>query len=358
VRIYSGTLREGMSLTSPRVKGYERAARLFRVHADKRRAIKEASAGDIVLVSGFKNVATGDTVCEGEALQLEGVTFPQPVVSASLEARSAGDEEKVQLALARLAGDDPTFAVKQDEDTGQTVISGMGELHLEVLEQRMIREFHLRVRMGKPQVTYRESISEAVEAAGAYDHFTAGRQHTAQIRLRFRPLARGSGVRFSNLLPDGRVPPAMVEVIEHTLRDCTEGGILYGYPVVDLLAELLDGEHNEVNSTDFAYRLATQNAFREGCRRAGPLLLEPIMTLEIVTPREFTGNIVNNLAARHGRILGTETREQIQILKAEAPLSRMFGYATDLRSASQGRATYSMIFSHYDVVAEKEVGAS
>jgi len=357
VRSYSGTLREGMSLVSPRIKGYERVARLFRVHADKRRAIKSAEAGDIVLVSGFKNAVTGDTLCEGEPLQLEGVTFPQPVVSASLEARSAGDEEKIQLALQRLSGDDPTFTVKLDEDTGQTVISGMGELHLEVLEQRLIREFNVKVRIGRPQVTYRETISEPVEADGSYDHFTAGRQHNAAVRLRFSPLPRSSGFRFANLMGAGPIPAPMVAVIERTLRDSIEGGILYGYPVVDLLAELLSGEWNELNSTDFAYRAATQNAFRDGCRRAGPLLLEPIMTLEIVTPREFTGGILSNLAARHGRVLGTETRELVQIVKAAAPLSRMFGYATDLRSASQGRATYSMIFSHYDAVADRETAA-
>jgi len=354
VRIYSGTLREGMSLTGPRIKGYERVARLFRVHADKRRAIKEAFAGDIVLVSGLRQAVTADTLCEGEALQLAGVTFPQPVVSASLEARSAGDEEKIQIALAKLANDDPTFAVKQDEDTGQTVISGMGELHLEVLEQRLIREFGLKIRIGKPQVTYRETITAVVEADGLYDHFTAGRQHFASVRIRFAPQPRGAGFGFVNALPDERIPAAMIAMVQRALRDCTEGGILYGYPVVDLQATLLDGQWSEAHSTDFAYRVAAQNAFRDGCRRAGPTLLEPIMSLEIVTPREFTGGILSNLAARHGRVVGTETREQIQILRAEAPLSNMFGYATDLRSASQGRATYSMIFSHYDLVAGRE----
>ncbi len=351
VRIYSGTLREGMSLTGPRIKGYERVARLFRVHADKRRAIKEASAGDIVLVSGLRQAVTADTLCEGEALRLAGVSFPQPVVSASLEARSAGDEEKIQTALAKLSNDDPTFAVKQDEDTGQTVISGMGELHLEVLEQRLVREFGLKIRIGKPQVTYRETITETVESEGLYDHFTAGKQHFAVVRIRFAPQPRGSGFKFANELPDERIPAPMVAMIERALRDCTESGILYGYPVVDLKAALLDGQWSDAHSTDFAYRVAAQNAFREGCRRAGPVLLEPIMSLEIVTPREFTGGILSNLAARHGRVIGTETREQIQILRAEAPLSSMFGYATDLRSASQGRATYSMIFSHYDLVA-------
>ena len=355
VRIYSGTMREGMSLVSPRVKGYERVARLFRVHADKRRAIKEASAGDIVLVSGFKQVATGDTVCEGEALQLEGMTFPEPVVSAALEARSAGDEEKIQAALAKLAGDDPTFTVKIDENTGQTVISGMGELHLEVLEQRLTREFGLKIRLGRPQVTYRETISRGGGVRGALRSLHAGQ--AAVRRGQAASLAAGAQLRGSASragCPTAGCRRLMLAAVESALASAKESGILYGYPVVDLKAELVEAQYNEASSTEFAFRVAAQSAFRDGCRRAGPVLLEPVMSLEIVSPREFTGGVLSNLAARHGRVLRTDTREQVQIIRAEAPLSKMFGYATDLRSASQGRATYSMLFSHFEVVADRE----
>jgi elongation factor G len=354
VRIYSGTLREGMSLVSPRVKGFERVARLFRVHADKRRAIKEASAGDIVLVSGFKHVSTGDTVCEGEALQLEGMTFPEPVVSAALEARSAGDEDKIQSALAKLAGDDPTFTAKIDENTGQTVISGMGELHLQVLEQRLTREFGLRIRLGRPQVTYRETIRDAFDSEGIYDRFIQGKQQFAGVKLHLMPLGRSRGFRFESRLPDGRLPAIMLAAVESALLSAKESGILYGYPVADLKVELVEVQYNEASSTEFAFRVAAQSAFREGCRQAGPVLLEPVVSLEIVSPREFTGGVLSNLAARQGRVLRTDTREQVQIIRAEAPLSKMFGYATDLRSASQGRATYSMAFSHFEVVTDRE----
>jgi elongation factor G len=354
VRIYSGTMREGMSLVSPRVKGYERVARLFRVHADKRRAIKEAPAGDIVLVSGFKQVSTGDTICEGEALQLEGMTFPEPVVSAALEARSAGDEEKIQAALAKLAGDDPTFTVKIDENTGQTVIAGMGELHLEVLEQLLTREFGLKIRLGRPQVTYRETIRESLDSEGIYDRFIQGKQQFAGVSLHLSPLGRSQGFRFESRLPNGKLPAVMLAAVESALESAKESGILYGYPVVDLQATLVGVQFNEANSTEFAFRVAAQSAFRDGCRRAGPVLLEPVVSLEIVSPREFTGGVLANLAARHGRVLRTDTRDQIQIIRGEAPLSKMFGYATDLRSASQGRATYSMVFSHFEVATDRE----
>jgi len=348
IRIYRGTVEDGAILVAPRLKNPERVARLYRMHADKRRPIKVASAGDIVVASGLKAASTGDTLCAGEPLLLEGLHFPEPVVSASLEARSAGDEEKIQSALARLSGDDPTFRVKQDENTGQTIISGMGELHLQVLEERLVREFNLKVRIGRPQVTYRETIRASVEAESTYDRFTAGRQHFASVRLRVFPRGRSEGFLFTSALPDERIPAAMVAVIESACRDSTEGGIQFGYPVTDLGVELLDGAYNELTSTEVAYRIAAQTAFRDGCRRAQPLLLEPIMSLEIVAPREFVGSVMNNLAARRGQVIGTEMRDQVQVLRARAPLSQMFGYATDLRSASQGRATYSMLFSHYD----------
>lgn len=351
VRIYSGKVEPGTTVLVPRLGAAERVARLFRVHADKRKQLDEAYAGDIVVFTGLKLAATGDTLCVGEPVLLEGIEFPEPVVSASLEARSSSEEEKVQAALAKLAGDDPTFKVKTDENTGQTVISGMGELHLEVLEQRLVREFGLEVRLGRPQVTYRETISVALDSEGVFDRFTGGTDNFARVALHLQPEPRGTGFVFENRLPAERIPPAMAQTIASSIRDATESGIQFGYPVVDVRAILIGGDWNEQRSTELAFRNAAITAFRDGCREAKPLLLEPIMSLEIVTPRDFVGGVMNGLAQRHGRILGTEMREMVQILKAEAPLSQMFGYATDLRSASQGRATYSMLFSHFDVAS-------
>ncbi len=350
LRIYSGTIREGMSLRCARFKEPERIARLFRVHADKRKPLKLAEAGDIVLATGLKNASTGDTLCEGEAMVLEGLAFPEPVVSAALEASTAGDEEKIQVSLQRLAGDDPTFTVRVDENTGQTLISGMGELHLQVLEDRLVREFGLKIRVGKPQVTYRESITRTEEAESTYDRHTGGRQHFGGVRLRISPRQRGTGNSVSTDLGGDRLPVEMLRVVEAAVRDAAEGGIRYGYPAVDVDVLIIDAFWNEHTSTDLAFRIATQTAFREGCRNAGPILLEPVMSLEIVVPREFVGGVMSNLSARRGRIVGSEMRDDVQILKGQAPLSQMFGYATDLRSASQGRGTYSMLFSHYDEV--------
>ncbi|MEZ4653274.1 MAG: EF-Tu/IF-2/RF-3 family GTPase [Candidatus Eisenbacteria bacterium] len=351
VRIYSGKIEPGSTVLVTRLGQSERVARLFRVHADKRKQLDEAHAGDIVVFTGLKLAATGDTLCVGDPVLLEGIQFPDPVVSASLEASSSAEEEKVQNALAKLAGDDPTFRVKIDENTGQTVISGMGELHLEVLEQRLVREFGLKVRLGRPQVTYRETISVAIDSEGVFDRFTGGTDNYARVALRLEPEARGGGFVFENALPPERIPPALVQTIASSIRDATESGIQFGYPVVDIRVTLVGGDWNEQRSTELAFRNAAISAFRDGCRQAKPLLLEPIMSLEIVTPRDFVGGVMNGLAQRQGRVLGTEMRELVQILDAEAPLAQMFGYATDLRSASQGRATYSMLFSHFDVAA-------
>jgi len=350
IRIYSGSVSEGMTIHVPRQKAEERIARLFRVHADKRQPLKSGSAGDILVVTGLKLAMTGDTLCSGQPLLLEGLHFPDPVVTAALEARSAGDEDKIQLALGKLASDDPTFKFKQDEATGQTVIAGMGELHLEILEDRLVREFGLRVRVGKPQVTYRETIREAVTSEGKYDRFTAGRQHLGELTLRLTPLARGEGVRFVDALEPGALPPAIVPIVRQACLDAGESGIQFGYPVTDIQATLVAAHWSEVHSTDFAFRNAALSAFRDGCRRASPVMLEPIVSLEIVTPKDFVGAVMGLLAARHGRVVGTEAKEATHVLQGEAPLSRMFGFTTDLRSVSQGRASSSMLFSHYDVV--------
>ena len=351
VRIYSGKIAEGATVKIPRLQTQERVARLFRVHADKRQPLKEGSAGDIVAFTGLKLAMTGDTLCDGDLIQLEGLHFPEPVVSAALEARSGGDEEKIQHALEKLAVDDPTFKFKQDEATGQTVISGMGELHLQILEERLVREFGLKVRVGKPEVTYRETIREVVECEGKYDRFTGGRQHLGELTLRLAPLARGEGFRFVSALPEGTLAPAIIAIVRQACIDAGESGIQFGYPVTDIEVALIAAHWSELNSTDFAFRNAGLSAFREGARRASPVMLEPIVSLEIVTPKEFVGAVMGLLASRHGRVVGGESKGATHLMQGEAPLSRMFGFTTDLRSVSQGRASSSMTFSHFDVAS-------
>ncbi len=354
VRIYSGKVTEGMTVEVPRLGEKERLARLFRMHADKRKNLKEAVAGDIVAVTGLKLAATGDTLCEGEPVLLEGIEFPKPVVSAALEAKSSGDEEKLQTALNKLSDDDPTFRVRMDENTGQTLISGMGELHLDILAQRIRREFNVEIRLGRPQVTYRETISKDVAAEAEYDRFTGGNENFAKVSLTVSPLGRDEGIQFADKSPAEQLPPEIVALIERAIREATESGIQYGYPVVDVKVTLQSGVYEEGRSTELAFRNAAIAAFRDACRHGEPVLLEPIMSLEIVTPKEFLGGVMNGLAQRHGRVTANEPRDSVQVLRGEAPLSQMFGYATDLRSASQGRATYSMIFSHFDTAVRTD----
>ncbi len=358
LRIYSGHLVEGQAAWNVAKGAFERIAHVFRMHAAKRDRMERALAGDIVAVTGLKLTTTGETLTTKDApISLEAMDFPEPVVSASLEARSGADIDRVMAALAKLAWDDPTFRVRVDDNTGQTVISGMGELHLEILEERLDREFNLRVRLGRPQVTYRETIRAHVRSEGVFERTTGGRDHFGRVVLDIRPRERGTGMRLFWNIQDGRIPEIYRPAIETAIRDACESGIQWGYPITDVQVELVDGASNETTSSDLAFRSATLSAFKDGCRRADPILLEPIMRLEILCPKEFVGGVANGLAARGGRLLGTEIGEQIQILKAEAPLSTMFGFATDLRSASQGRATYSMLFDRYDAV-ENPAGAS
>jgi elongation factor G len=270
---------------------------------------------------------------------------------AALEARVAGDEEKIQLALAHLSADDPTFRVSIDENTGQTIVKGMGELHLQVIAERLTREFHLRLRLGRPQVTYRETITLSAEAEHTYQRTTGGRDHFARVALRVDPLARGTGNRVANHAAGEAIPELFVPVVERGIRDACESGIRFGYPVLDVGVVVTGGGAHELDSSELAFRNAAVAAFREACRAAAPALMEPIMRLEIICPTEFVGAVHQQLAARHGRVMGNEPRDEVQILKARAPLSKMFGYATDLRSATQGRGSYTMVFEMYDLVS-------
>jgi elongation factor G len=351
LRLYSGKLREGQIVGNARLGEPERIARLYRAHADKKQRLKEVLAGDICIATGLKLCRTGDTLTDPDhPLSLESVAFPEPVVMAALEARVGGDEQKIQQALGHLSADDPTFVVSIDENTGQTILKGMGELHLQVLEHRLVHEFNLKVRLGKPQVTYRETISATAQAEGTYQRNTGGRDHYGHVVLEVSPRKRGGGVAFLNELAADTVPDEFVAVIEQAVCEAGASGIRYGYPVLDVQTRLLGGAAHEIDSSELAFRNASVSAFREACRNARPILLEPIMRLEIICPREFVGVVHQQLAARHGRVTGTDVRDSIQLLRGRAPLSRMFGYATDLRSATQGRGTYTMLFDLFDEV--------
>jgi elongation factor G len=358
LRVYSGTLREGDTVDNPRAGARERVARVYRAQADKKSRVKEVLPGDICVATGLKLSRTGDTLCDpAHPISLESMRFPEPVVMAALEARAAGEEEKLELALSHLAADDPTFRVHWDENTGQRIIQGMGELHLEVLGDRLVREFGLPVRLGKPQVTYRETITRAAQAEGRFERATGGREHYGHTVLRVVPLPRGSGIRFRNGLGPDRIPAEFLGPIEDAVRGGSESGIRYGYPVTDVEVDLIDGSSHELHASELAFRNAAVTAFREACRQGEPILLEPIMRLEILCPRDFVGTVHQQLAARHGRVTGNEIRGDVQILRAVAPLSRMFGYATDLRSITQGRGSYSMIFDHFDQIPGGPVSA-
>jgi elongation factor G len=351
LRVYSGTLREGDMVGNPRAGSSERVARVYRAQADKKSRVKEVRAGDICVATGLKLSRTGDTLCDpAHPISLESMRFPEPVVMAALEARVAGEEEKLELALAHLSADDPTFRVHWDENTGQRIIQGMGELHLEVLGQRLVREFGLPVRLGKPQVTYRESITRSAQAEGRFERVTGGREHYGHTILRVSPLARGSGIVFRNGLAPAAIPAEFIGPIEDAVRGGSESGIRYGYPITDVAVDLIGGSTHELHASELAFRNAAVSAFREACRQAEPILLEPIMRLEILCPKEYVGTVHQQLGARHGRVTGTEVQGDVQVLRAIAPLSRMFGYATDLRSITQGRGSYSMLFDHFDQV--------
>jgi elongation factor G len=359
MRIYSGKVQDRHTVYNVRSGKTDRVARLYRVHADKRRRIPEGLAGDIVVAAGLKHATTGETLTDRDhPVALETMIFPEPVVSASLEARHGGEEEKIKSALDALARDDPTFQVRIDDQTGQRVISGMGELHLEILEERMTREFNLQIRLGKPQVTYRETITGSVESEGVFQKVLGGKEHFGHVVLRLVPLPRASGLQFQSGLENDSIPPSYVKVIEAAVREGAESGFRLGYPAVDLEVVLTGGSHNESASSELGYRNATLEAFKDGGDKAGPILLEPYMRLEITCPTEFTGGVLSGLATRGGRILGSDTRDKLQLVRARVPLARMFGYATDLRSMTQGRGSYSMMLDRFDEVTDPEVKGS
>ena len=349
VRVYSGHLKTGDSVLNTTRGKSERIGRLLKMHANKREEISEIYAGDICACVGLKNVTTGDTVCSEKApILLESITFAAPVISVAVEPKTKSDQEKMGVALSRLAQEDPTFKVATDPDSGQTIISGMGELHLEIIIDRMMREYKVEANVGKPQVAYRETIRKHSEAEGKYIRQTGGSGHYGHVKLRIDPNEMGKGFEFINEIKSGAVPREFFKPIEQGIKQAMEGGVLAGYEMVDIKVTLYDGSYHEVDSDEMAFKIAASMGFKEAARKASPVLLEPIMSVEVVVPEEFMGTIIGDLNSRRGRIEGVEHRAGSQVIKSLVPLAEMFGYATNMRSSTQGRATFSMHFAHYD----------
>jgi elongation factor G len=349
IRVYSGQLKSGDSVLNPRTGKTERIGRLLKMHANKREDINEILAGDICAAVGLKNVSTGDTICdENKPIALESIEFAVPVISVAVEPKTKADQEKMGMALAKLAQEDPTFKVHTDPDSGQTIISGMGELHLEIIVDRMMREYRVEANVGKPQVAYRETIRKHSEAEGKYIRQTGGRGQYGHAKIKLDPQPAGAGYEFVNEIVGGSVPKEFIKPIDQGIKEALEGGILAGYPMVDVKATLYDGSYHDVDSNEMAFKIAGSMAFKEAARKASPVLLEPVMAVEVVTPEDFAGTIMGDLSSRRGRIEGMEHRAGSQVIKAIVPLAEMFGYATHMRSSTQGRAEYSMHFARYE----------
>ena len=349
IRVYSGSLKTGDSVYNTVKQRSERIGRLLKMHANKREEISEIYAGDICACVGLRNVSTGDTICdEKHPILLESIEFPAPVIAVAVEPKTKGDQEKMGVALSKLAQEDPTFKVHTDPDSGQTIISGMGELHLEIIIDRMMREFSVEANVGKPQVAYRETIRKHSEAEGKYIRQTGGRGQYGHVKIRLEPNEPGKGYEFVNDIVGGVVPREYIKPVDQGMQEAMEGGVLAGYPMVDVKATLYDGSYHEVDSNEMAFKIAGSMAFKEAARKASPVILEPVMAVEVVVPEDFAGAIMGDLSSRRGRIEGMEHRAGSQVIKAMVPLSDMFGYATQMRSNTQGRATFSMHFSRYE----------
>ncbi len=349
IRVYSGQVKSGDSVLCAGRRRTERIGRLLKMHANKREDISEILAGDICAAVGLKNVSTGDTICdEAHPITLESITFAVPVISVAVEPKTKADQEKMGMALGRLAQEDPTFKVHTDPDSGQTIISGMGELHLEIIVDRMMREYKVEANVGKPQVAYRETIRRKAEAEGKYIRQTGGRGQYGHAKIRIEPQEPGKGYEFVNDIVGGSVPKEFIKPIDQGIKEAMEGGVLAGYEMVDVKATLYDGSYHDVDSNEMAFKIAGSMAFKEAARKASPVLLEPVMSVEVVTPEDYAGVIMGDLSSRRGRIEGMEHRAGSQVIKAIVPLAEMFGYATHMRSSTQGRAEYSMHFARYE----------
>jgi elongation factor G len=350
-RIYSGSLKSGDSVLNPTKGKKERIGRLLKMHANKREEIQEVSAGDIFAAVGLKYTTTGDTICtEKEPIILESMTFPEPVISVALEPKTKSDAEKLGVSLYKLTVEDPSFKVKTDEETGQTIISGMGELHLEIIVDRLLREFKVEANVGRPQVAYRETLTKAVKSEGRFVRQSGGRGQYGHAWLTLEPQPPGKGFEFINKIVGGAIPKEYIPAVGKGVVEAMEKGILAGFPMVDVKVTLIDGSYHDVDSSEMAFKIAGSLGFKEGARRANPILLEPMMSIEIITPEEFVGQVVSDLNSRRGKTTRVDYRKGTNVIAGEVPLANTFGYVTDLRSLTQGRATFTLQFSHYSQV--------
>ncbi|WP_028844520.1 elongation factor G [Thermodesulfovibrio thiophilus] len=351
VRVYSGVLASGSYVYNSTRNTKERVARIFRMHSNRREEIKEICAGDIGAIVGLKSTLTGDTLCdESNPIVLESIEFPEPVISVAIEPKTKADQEKLSLSLQKISQEDPSFRVSFNEETGQTIISGMGELHLEIIVDRLTREFKVGANVGKPQVAYKETIKLPAKSEGKFIRQTGGRGQYGHVWLDVEPMERGKGFEFVNKIVGGTIPREYIPAIEKGVIEAMEGGVLAGYPVVDVRVTLFDGSYHEVDSSEMAFKIAASMAFKDACKKADIVLLEPIMDVEVVVPEDYMGEVIGDLNSRRGKIQSMEKRGKAQVIRAMVPLAEMFGYATDLRSKTQGRGTYTMQFSHYDEV--------
>jgi len=351
LRVYSGTLSSGSYIYNSTKDVQERIGRLMKMHANKREETKEVKAGDIVAAVGLKSTLTGDTLCDSEQpVILEAMEFPEPVISVAIEPKTKADQEKLSVALGKLAQEDPSFKVSYNEETGQTIISGMGELHLDIIVDRLLREFKVGANVGKPQVAYRETIRQKATAEGKYVRQSGGRGQYGHVYINIEPQEPGSNFEFVNKVVGGSIPREYISAVEKGVKEALENGIMAGYPVVDVKITLFDGSYHEVDSSEMAFKIAGSMAFKNAASKAKPVLLEPVMNIEVVTPDEYMGEVIGDLNSRRGKIQTMTQRTNVRVIAAMVPLSSMFGYATDLRSRTQGRATYTMQFAHYEEV--------
>jgi elongation factor G len=347
-RVYSGHVESGTSVLNAKKGSNERIGRLLKMHANKREEISEVWAGDIAAAVGLKNVTTGDTICDQKSpVVLEAMSFPEPVIAVSIEPKTKADQEKLGLALGKLMQEDPTFRVHTDKDTGQTLISGMGELHLEIITDRLVREFNVGANVGRPQVAYKETVTAEAEGEGRFIRQTGGRGQYGHAKIRMRPTAEADFV-FNNKIVGGVVPREFVKPIEQGIKEAMETGPLAGFPCTGVEVDLYDGSYHEVDSSEIAFKIAGSMAFQDACKRARPILMEPVMAVEVVTPEDYMGEVIGDITSRRGRVQAMEARGNAQVITCKVPLAEMFGYATDLRSLSQGRANYSMQFAAYE----------
>ncbi|SHH76443.1 elongation factor G [Caloranaerobacter azorensis DSM 13643] len=360
-RVYSGVLRSGSYVLNSTKGKKERIGRILQMHANKREEISEVYAGDIAAAVGLKSTITGDTLCDENApIVLESMEFPEPVISVAIEPKTKAGQEKMAIALAKLAEEDPTFRTYTDQETGQTIISGMGELHLEIIVDRLLREFKVEANVGKPQVAYKETITKAVDVEGKFVRQSGGRGQYGHVKIKMEPKERGTGYEFVNQIVGGVIPKEYIPAVDAGIQEAMLNGVLGGYPVLDVKVTLYDGSYHEVDSSEMAFKIAGSMAFKEGMKKGNPVLLEPIMKVEVVVPEEYMGDVMGDINSRRGRVEGMESRSGAQVIRGYVPLAEMFGYATDLRSKTQGRGTYVMQFSHYEPapssVAEKVLG--